>query len=90
VLFLRPYSLTRLTTRGQHPNPADVEAGKNVPGEKVQEISDADASQLPVAPAPGDDEEKQAINATKAEDNRTESINGADAATLTNVDHEKR
>ena len=90
VLFLRPYSLVRLTTIGQRPNPAGDEANAGGADEEAQNISDADASQLAVAPAPGDDEEKQAINATKTEGSRTESINGTDAGTLANVDREKR
>ncbi|KAI0699708.1 MFS general substrate transporter [Cytidiella melzeri] len=81
VLFLRPYSLARLTTKGQRPNAgADAAAV-----EKSEQIAETDASQLAVAPVPGDDEEKQAANAERAE-----SVAGTDAGTLTNVEHEKR
>ncbi|KAI0341662.1 MFS general substrate transporter [Trametopsis cervina] len=91
VLFLRPYSLNRFTTQGQRPAAGDIEAGAGQ--EKKEVIADTDASQLAVAPAPGD-EEKQAVTQT-TDDGRRESIakteeGATDVNTLATAEQEKQ
>lgn len=91
MLFLRPYSLNRFTTQGQRPAAGDIEAGAGQ--EKKEVIADTDASQLAVAPAPGD-EEKQAVTQT-TDDGRRESIakteeGATDVNTLATAEQEKQ
>lgn len=95
VLFLRPYSLQRTTLKSGRPGaPGKSDPEAAIPEGKTEKIVEADAPQLAVAPAPGDDVEKQlgsrddGLTAVRTHDEKT-SLAGTDAGTLTN-DHEKR
>ncbi|GJE95150.1 MFS general substrate transporter [Phanerochaete sordida] len=77
VLFLRPYSLKRHVVKGERPKTADVEAGDVSKSEK---IVDADASQLAVAPAPGDNEASGERRST--DKTRPSTADGDDAGTI--------
>jgi len=90
VLFVRPYTLKRATTKGQQrPKEADPEAG-TVVAEKSEKIVEADASQLAVAPAPGDDEEKQAYATESSGRESIAKTDVDDAGTLEASEPEKR
>lgn len=95
MLFLRPYSLQRTTLKSGRPGaPGKSDPEAAIPEDKMEKIEQADAPQLAVAPAPGDDVEKQlgsrddGLTAVRTHDEKT-SLAGTDAGTLTN-DHEKR
>lgn len=77
VLFLRPYTLKRPVVKSERPKQPDVEAGEV---SKAEKIVDTDASQLAVAPVPGDNEAAEARRSTSK--TRPSTAEGDDAGTI--------